>query len=47
MDLFLGLVLALLVFAFFLFLIERAVKFVVLLGCALMAYFALIALGVL
>ena len=47
MDQFLGFVLALLAFAVFIFLISRAVKFVVLLGCALAAYLALVAIGVL
>ena len=47
MDQFLGFVLALLAFAFFVFLIGRAVKYVILLGCALIAYFVLLALGVL
>jgi len=44
---FLGFVLALLAFAFFMFLIGRAVKYVILLGCALIAYFLLFALGIL
>lgn len=47
MDRFLGLVLALLAFAFFVFLVGRAVKFVILLGCALIAFFVLSALGIL
>jgi len=47
MDQFLGFVLALLAFALFVFLIGRAVKYVILLGFALIVYFALIALGIL
>jgi len=47
MDQFLGFVLALLAFVFFVFLIGRAFKFVILLGCVLIAYFVLLALGIL
>ena len=47
MDQFLGFVLALLAFAFYVFLIGRAVKYVMLLGCVIISYFALLALGVL
>jgi len=47
MDQFLTFVLALLVFAFFVFLIERSFKYVILLGFAIVAYFALLVLGVL
>jgi hypothetical protein len=47
MDQFLGLVLALFAFAFLIFLIGRAVKFVILLGLALVAFFVLTALGIL
>jgi len=47
MDQFLGFVLALLAFAFFIFLVGRAFKFVILLGCALITFFVLSALGIL
>jgi len=47
MDQFLGFVVALLAFAVFMFLIGRAVKYVIVLGCAAIAYFVLVALGVL
>jgi len=47
MDQFLALVLALLVFAFFVFLIERSFRYVTLLGLAIIAYFALLVLGIL
>jgi len=46
MDQFLAFVLALLVFAFFILLIERSFKYVILLGFAIIAYFALLVLGV-
>jgi hypothetical protein len=46
MDPLLGLILALLAFAFFVFLIGRAFRYVIVLGCALIGYFALTALGV-
>lgn len=47
MDEFLAFVLAVLSFAFFLFLTGRAVKYVLLVGGALIAYFMLLAAGVL
>jgi len=47
MDQFLAFVLALLVFAFFVLLIERAVKYVIILGCVLIAYLVFLALGIL
>jgi len=46
MDQFLGFVLALLAFAFFVFLIGRAFKYVILLGGVIIAYSLLLALGV-
>lgn len=46
MDQFLGFVLALLAFALFIFMIGKAVKYVILLGIALIVYFALLALGI-
>jgi len=46
MDQFLGLVLALFAFAFMIFIIGRAVKYVIVLGCAMIAVLVLTALGV-
>ena len=47
MDPLLSLIMALLAFALMIFLIGRAVKFVVVLGIALVAFFVLTALGIL
>ncbi|MGQ9588192.1 MAG: hypothetical protein ACUVT7_07420 [Thermoplasmata archaeon] len=42
----LGLIMALLAFAFVIYLISRAVKWVILVGMALIVFFALVVLGV-
>ena len=47
MDQLLALILALLAFAFMIFMISRAVKFIIVLGLALVALFVLTTLGIL
>jgi len=46
MDQFLSLVLGLFAFAFLIFMIQRAVKGIILIGCAIIAFLVLTSLGV-